>query len=398
MEKIDEIIKNQSVKSEDIEYIKSLLEYLNKCSDYEKLSYITSELLKFFPQKYVKEYNIILNEYEIAEKKTVLKSYPRYIRVMPTSLCDLDCIMCHKDKPFNISENTKNEVFKLMPYLEKIIWMGGEVFIYKGFEEMLDVGYSNNLFQEITTNAQNISESMAEKLVRYNVNMIISVDSADAKIYEYIRRNGSFKKLCGNLSFIKKYRDMYKSKNPLALNVVVMKSTYRGLPEILKFAASYGFNEICLILGSASVPKEEDFLEGVNRLLIPDLKKIVDGLIVNKEGINIRNLIPFDIMGVDKKEENNIHIHDEKQNAVTKEKGKFFCRVPWKYMFVSAKGIFPECYCDPGQAVGDAEKDSLFEVWNGEKMQKYRKNLINDDRSICAERCYSGFLADYKKL
>jgi hypothetical protein len=49
-----------------------------------------------------------------------------------------------------------------MPYLEKIIWMGGEVFIYKGFEEMLDVGYSNNLFQEITTNAQNISESMAE--------------------------------------------------------------------------------------------------------------------------------------------------------------------------------------------------------------------------------------------
>jgi hypothetical protein len=54
-------------------------------------------------------------------------------------------------------------------------------------------------------------------------------------------------------------------------------------------------------------------------------------------------------MGVDKKEENNIHINDEKQNAVTKEKGKFFCRVPWKYMFVSAKGIFPECYCDPAQ-------------------------------------------------
>jgi MoaA/NifB/PqqE/SkfB family radical SAM enzyme len=107
--------------------------------------------------------------------------------------------------------------------------------------------------------------------------MIISVDSADAKIYEYIRRNGSFKKLCDNLSFIKKYRDMYKSKNPLALNVVVMKSTYRGLPEILKFAASYGFNEICLILGSASVPKEEDFLEGVNRLLIPDLKKKLTG-------------------------------------------------------------------------------------------------------------------------
>jgi hypothetical protein len=49
-------------------------------------------------------------------------------------------------------------------------------------------------------------------------------------------------------------------------------------------------------------------------------------------------------------------------------------------------------------AVGDAEKDSSFEVWNGEKMQQYRKNLINDDRSICAERCYSGFLADYKKL
>ncbi|MGE4385207.1 MAG: radical SAM/SPASM domain-containing protein [Endomicrobiaceae bacterium] len=396
MEKIDEIIRNQSVKYEDMQHIKSLLEYLNKCSDYEKLSHITSELLKFFPQKYVKEYNIILNEYEIAEKKTILKSYPRYIRVMPTSLCDLDCIMCHKDKPFNISENMKKEVFKLMPYLEKIIWMGGEVFIYKGFEEMLDIGYKNSLFQEITTNAQNISEFMAEKLVRYNVNMIISVDSADAKIYEYIRRNGSFKKLCDNLSFIKKYRDLYKSKNPMALNVVVMKSTYKGLPEILKFASSYGFSEICLILGTASVPKEEDLLDDLNRSSIPELKKIVDDLINNQEGINIRNLIPFDILGGDKKEENNIH--DEKLSGGTKEKEKFFCRVPWKYMFVSAKGIFPECYCDPGQPVGDAGKDSLFEVWNGEKMQQYRKNLICDDRSICAERCYSGFLADYKKL
>ena len=396
MEQIDSIIKKQKIDLDDISHIKSILEHLNKCSDYEKLAYVTSELLKFFPMEYVKEYNIILNEYEIATKKVVLKSYPRYIRVTPTSLCDLDCIMCHKDKPYNISENIKNEVFKLMPYLEKIIWMGGEVFIYKGFEEMLDVGYKNNLFQEITTNAQNINEQMAEKLVRYNINMIISADSTDPKIYEYIRKNGSFKKLCENLSFIKKYRDLYKSKNPMALNVVVMKSTYKGLPEMIKFASSYGFNEICLILGTAAVPKEEDLLYNVDRSTIVELQNIVNKLIDNKEGINIRNLIPFHILNEDKKN-NNIK-NTEPNKCEIKEKEKFFCRIPWKYLFVSAKGIFPECYCDPEHSIGDATKDSLFDVWNGNAMQQYRQNLINDDRSICAERCYSGFLADYKKL
>lgn len=408
MEKVKEFLKNKDIQNEGlIEYVLHVLHELNKKSDYKNIIAITDELLEFFPKERIRQYNIILNENEIAKKTIVLKSKPRFLRVMPTSRCDLDCIMCDKNPSSDIPERTKKEVIELMPCLEKIIWLGGEVFVYKGFEELLDVGHKYNVLQEITTNGQNINEQMAEKLIRYNVNMIVSIDSVDKDIYEKIRRNGKFDKLCTNLSYLKKYRDLYKAKNPMAINSVVMRSSYKGLEQLIDFAYKYGFTEICLIPVSNTGPKEESIFQYVEQNIIEELESIVNRMMENTKGIFIRNLIPFDMYRT-KTEEHNI-IKDKKcdelkNNAVDNNNknfsGKdFFCRIPWKYLCVlSNQDIMPECYCNINKMLGNAKVDSLLDVWNGSIIQEYRQKISSHDNSVCSEQCNSGFLADYKKF
>jgi len=43
------------------------------------------------------------------------------------------CLMQKVTKQ-EISDKVKNEIVKTFPYLEEIVWMGGEVFLYPGFE------------------------------------------------------------------------------------------------------------------------------------------------------------------------------------------------------------------------------------------------------------------------
>lgn len=420
MKEVESFIKDKDVNNKErIKHVLFVLNELSKISDYENTIKITDQLLSFFPKENIREYNIILNENEIAKKKIVLESKPRFLRVMPTSSCNLSCIMCDKNPPSDIPNRTKQEVIKLMPYLEKIIWLGGEVFVYRGFEELLDVAAKYNVFQEITTNGQCINEHMAEKLVKYKVNMIVSIDTIEKETYEKIRRGGKFDNLCKNLSYLKKYRKIYNATNPMAINSVVMRSTYKNLEKLVDFAYEYGFSEVCLIPVSNTGPKEENIFKYIEPDIIEELEQIVARMKNNSKGIFIRNLIPFNLYKKDNSISNNIKkdnveknndikkdIEQKQENLEKKECknepfcGKdFFCRVPWKYLCVlSNQDIMPECYCNIERMLGNAKVDSLFDVWNGEVIQEYRRKVSNFDNSMCSQQCNSGFLANYKKF
>ena len=77
--------------------------------------------------------NIILNEREITEGAVELRSYPTRLTVRPTSRCSVRCNMCTfwKEPPWDMPQRTLDEVVALYPYLEDILWQGGEVFEMK---------------------------------------------------------------------------------------------------------------------------------------------------------------------------------------------------------------------------------------------------------------------------
>jgi wyosine [tRNA(Phe)-imidazoG37] synthetase (radical SAM superfamily) len=67
-----------------------------------------------------------------------------------------------------------------------------------------------------------------------------------------------------------------------------------------------------------------------------------------------------------------------------------FCQFPWSSMTIKSNGESVECVEDFNNEIilGDAKKESLYDIWNGEKYLKFRKDHFDKPCGIkCTEKC-----------
>ena len=77
-----------------------------------------------------------------------------------------------------------------------------------------------------------------------------------------------------------------------------------------------------------------------------------------------------------------------------------FCQFPWSSMTIKSNGEAAECVEDYNNEIilGDAKKESLYDIWNGEKYGKFREAHLNLTRGMkCTEQCDMKLLGMYVK-
>ena len=77
---------------------------------------------------------------------------------------------------------------------------------------------------------------------------------------------------------------------------------------------------------------------------------------------------------------------------------KSFCMLPWIHLHAYPDGrAYPCCFAFDPYPVGDLNKQSLKEVWDGEKMREMRLRMLNGKKSRECIKCYdqekSGFFS-----
>lgn len=66
-----------------------------------------------------------------------------------------------------------------------------------------------------------------------------------------------------------------------------------------------------------------------------------------------------------------------------------FCMLPWVHMHAFPDGrVYPCCLADYWHPVGDLRKNTMREVWNQEKYQTMRKNMLEDKPCVECTKCY----------
>ena len=191
-------------------------------------------------------YNKLLNEYEIASKKTILKSKPRNLMVVLSNKCNLACIMCRAiQNKWEFPQKRLKEIKDLFPYLERVLWQGGEILLLPYFKDLLKESLEYpNIKQAILTNFQLADEEIISLIVKNNIELRISIDGVKKDIYEKIRRGGSFQKLIDNINLLNYIRKQNNTGMSLNLSVVVMRENYDKLVDFVEFAHKYDFNFI----------------------------------------------------------------------------------------------------------------------------------------------------------
>lgn len=345
--------------------------------------------------------NMLQNEIDISQRNVSLSCRIRALTVTLTNKCNLSCIMCKSiSKPWDLPGESIPAIIALFPYLERLMWQGGEVFLYPGFKELLKEASRFPMRQIIATNGHLIDAESAEIMVRSKVELTFSIDGATKDVYEHIRRGGQFEKVISNLNLVNELRQKLNPDMQTRLNVLVMRSNYHQVEQFLDFAKQYKFNTVFfnstgkdfenLKENVFCFSRDEEVLIYLNRIRARIAKTAQD------YGIRLENWLP----SLDFIEQTQNQLQEYPKASGEEPKGDktntLPCHVPWQRMYIDCGGsVRPDCLCPTDKSVGSIIDNTLEEMWNNDKMKEYRQRIIdNNYKDFCNPDCVFGRVAE----
>ncbi len=333
-----------------------------------------------------------LNREEIQQKKSILSSKITSLVVTLTTRCNISCIMCEEKLiPWDMPENVLREIISLFPYLEEIIWQGGETLILDYFKDLVaEANKFPNLHQSIITNGLPITEDLADKLVRDNIELTFSIDAVTKGLYESIRKRAKFDELVDNIRLVNRLRKRRDFKNmSFRMHVVVMNSNYQELERFIDFAKEYQFDALHLMPIWGNLDSSENIFYHNNIQALNYIRENI-GKVEKKAqeyNINLLNSLPY----------SSNHRDDSQAEVISSKKSinsDLFCHMPWKRLVINPAGnVCPACHCK--EMVGNVLAESLSNIWNNEKMRDYRQKIISKDyMKLCNPDCIKGIISE----
>jgi len=185
--------------------------------------------------------------------KIRLASRPYHAQIETTTACNLNCIMCSREKYHGKGKHLSREILRklldeVFPYLQEAILSSfGEPLLYPHLDDLLEsLQRFPRLSMGFYTNLIPLTEEKAEQIIRQGVSYLcVSIDGATKETYERIRQNGRWEQLIEKLELLNSIKKKYKSRRPfLHLVIVGMTENIRELPLFVDFAQKYGFGAI----------------------------------------------------------------------------------------------------------------------------------------------------------
>ena len=261
---------------------------------------------------------------------------PSNISIELTNACNSKCIMCPRDKMTRcikymdwklftkiVDECAKLKISVIAPF------MYGEPLLHPNLIKYIEyIKKKTDSIVTLNTNGQLLNEDMSKRLLNAKIDtLMISIDGATKKTYEKIRKGLSFEKVTKNLENFIRLRNRGKYNTKIELFFVKMKENEHEVKDFLK-----------------------------------KWKHKVDFICVSNY-----NLYTGEVK--DRRTE------DQKQTRITE---RFPCPKLWTELTVLADGKVALCCMDfDGKVIlGDANKESLLNIWKNEKYNKIRKMHI----------------------
>lgn len=302
-----------------------------------RLTQNIADELSRLPDEKVSTYIFHRYRYDIFPQTKELDSYPPYLQIEPTSICNYRCVFCYQTDPH--FHQKSNKFMGSMPYslFEELIdrihghiefislASRGEPFLCKDIGKMLRYCEGKFLGLKVNTNASLLTEEHCHALLGGGVNTVVfSADAADEPLYSQLR-------IGGKLSIVQEKITMFES----------IRRRY------------YPRSAIIARVSGVKVSEEQDIDSMVGRW-----GELVDQVAFVKYN-------PWE--NVYEAEPSNVHAP---------------CSDLWRRMFVWFDGRVNPCDTDymSTLSVGSIEGRSIPEVWNSAEYQKLRDSHTTGQR------------------
>ncbi|MDA9754477.1 radical SAM protein [Candidatus Pelagibacter sp.] len=271
---------------------------------------------------------------------------PIVIYIESSSYCNLKCVFCpqHLD-PQNLNkQNMSLETFKKVindinsfpKPLAKLRMCGtGDPTFNKKLPEMLDYARQNANFDkfELISNGLLINENLAQALTRNLDRLIISIEGLDEEKYkEFTNTKIDYQKFINRLQFV------YENKKNCKIHIKIHNNAVKLPEEKKKFYST--FSNLC----------DEIYIE------------------------NLVDLWP---------ETDSSYVTSDQHRFIEKKPEQItVCSQIFKTMQINSDGSVIPCSIDwkAVNKIGDANKENLLDIWNGDKMREIRIKHLKGKR------------------
>lgn len=190
------------------------------------------------------EENQRLNLQEIRERRTILKSKPMAVRMIPTLRCNIRCRMCHQDHgaDLELPETFSRSVRELGPFIYDYQLHGGEVLLARRLRQWIEPDWfaaNPQMLLSLITNGTVLPPSTWDILQNVRINYItISINAATRETYERMAGSDLFENVIRNAVAIRNLgRNHNLRKFETYVSFVITRSNFHEVPDFVRLAA-----------------------------------------------------------------------------------------------------------------------------------------------------------------
>ena len=307
---------------------------------------------------------------------------PDWLTVNLTLRCNLACVMC--TTCYDSPELSRDEVLGLID--QASAWgvrvfnpLGGEAFVRKDLEDILEHAIARQMFVTLTTNATLISEARAARVAKLppeQLHINVSVDGLEVT-HDQVRGAGNFRRALAGYRMLRA-ADVAagQPRRKILANVILHRKNMSEFPALLDFLAAEGFSGV-QILNLFRNP-EDPTVAGMWFLPsdIPALSDLVARLV---------DMSPLPILTPSA---DLLRIPRYYEAGLTPLEAP--CWAGWKELYINADGS--AIMCDgkldflAGQ-FGSVRDQTLKELWSSPAIAE-RRAVVKQCTTPCLQNCY----------
>lgn len=330
----------------------------------------------FFRTTFKQKQRILGNimKFVLNGKKLILNHKPVIAQIENTSVCNLKCKMCVRDKigvPIgSMSYKNFKKILDKLDSLYKIHLQGqGEPFTSSEIFKMIRYANKRGVLIMLNTNATLLNENFIKKICKLDIGGItLSIDSTQKEVYEGIRKGAVFGKVLKNVKLLTS--QLRKNKRPTIVSIaaVIFDDNIDEIPKFINFAQSLGVKKVIFQI----IQGKQDY--------------------VDKYDSKLKKSIKFSKKNIEKKIKQAKKIAKKKKIFVVfphpnKSSG---CIWPWRSIYITWNGYVTPCckildYRNP--VFGNILKEDFWKIWNGAKYQKFRELLRKRKTPVPCQGC-----------
>ncbi|HTZ70645.1 MAG TPA: radical SAM protein [Acetobacteraceae bacterium] len=308
-----------------------------------------------------------------------------------TNRCNLLCETCPRtfeelEPPADMSWELFTRIVDQTENVTRAVLHGvGEPMLVRDLPRMIAYLKARGIYVLFNTNGTLLREKRFRELIDAGLDELrVSLDAADAPSYTAVRGRPFFDRIVRDVRNLRDYQDRENVTHPrISLWLTGLKETIQQLPEFVRLAARMRVHEVHLQrlvydeTGFGMARQDSSLFEQTNdaematieaaQAIGRDLGVKLDASGATEPGLSLRQQGEMPWSG---------------------------CRRPWSLMYFTAHGRALPCCIAPFSArgyetytLGNANAQSLAEIWNGPAYQEFRNALMSDAPPKPCQNC-----------